>query len=86
MGPDGIGLIKGLHGGSTFAHEAGHFLRNIDETGKWKNLGHTHEVLESEDIKMLMRDDGGGWKIPFDIMREFRKFFDRYPGMRAAGK
>jgi hypothetical protein len=28
----------------------------------------------AEDIKMLMRDGGAGWKIPFNLVKEFRDF------------
>jgi len=59
----GQGWIKGRHGLSTFAHEAGHFLGQ---------MGHTFDDEKEVDIDMLMRDDGGGYKIPFALVWKFR--------------
>lgn len=31
-------------------------------------------AFRAEDIKMLMRGGGAGWKIPFNLVKEFRDF------------
>ncbi|MGY3354926.1 hypothetical protein ACVWZK_001589 [Bradyrhizobium sp. GM0.4] len=63
--------------------KAGHFLGSYSKsaTKPWDSNGHTLETdpktgkeNRAEDIKMLMRDGGAGWKIPFNLVKEFRDF------------
>jgi hypothetical protein len=57
----GVSFISAtLRTPSTFAHEAGHFVGNMWHKGT--------------DHRLLMRDDGGGYKIPFDLAEKFRGF------------
>jgi len=74
--PLGIAFISSLRGPNTSAHEAGHFLGSYSKspTKPWDSNGHTLESDRAEDIKMLMRDGGAGWKIKFDLAKEFRDF------------
>ena len=78
-----IAFISSQRGPNTSAHEAGHFLGYYSKsaTKPWDSQGHTlekdpktREVNTAEDMKMLMRADGAGWKIPFDLVKEFRDF------------
>ena len=71
---EGLGFIAASHGRSTFAHEAGHFIGGHPDKGGWKGLPHTFDRNSARDITMLMRDGGGGWKIPFGLAKQFRKF------------
>jgi hypothetical protein len=83
----GIIFISSTRGPATFAHEAGHFLGGHGDRSKaWEGMDHTLEVdpktrkeNRAEDIKMLMRDGGADWKIPFHLVQRFRGFFDRHP-------
>jgi hypothetical protein len=78
----GIAFISSIRGPSTSAHEAGHFLGHYSksETKPWDSQGHTLETDSkgkedrAEDVKMLMRGGGAGWKIKFDLVKEFRDF------------
>jgi hypothetical protein len=72
----GIAFISSQRGPSTSAHEAGHFLGSYSKsaTKPWDSRGHTLERDRAEDIKMLMREGGAGWKIRFDLVKEFRDF------------
>jgi hypothetical protein len=77
---EGIAFIAGHHGRSTFAHEAGHFLGgHFEADGRWHGLRHTGDTPQSRDARMLMRDRGAGWKIPFPLVEQFRSFFKRHP-------
>ena len=78
-----IAFISSQRGPNTSAHEAGHFLGYYSKSVSkpWDSQGHTlekdpktREVNTAEDMKMLMRTDGAGWKIPFDLVKEFRDF------------
>jgi hypothetical protein len=78
-----IAFISSQRGPNTSAHEAGHFLGHYSKsaTKPWDSRGHTLErdpktgkEDRAEDIKMLMRDGGAGWKIPFNLVKEFRDF------------
>jgi hypothetical protein len=78
-----IAFISSQRGPNTSAHEAGHFLGSYSksETKPWDSHGHTLErdsktgkEDRAEDIKMLMREGGAGWKIPFNLVKEFRDF------------
>ena len=78
-----LAFISSLRGPNTSAHEAGHFLGYYSKapTKPWDSQGHTLEVdpktrkeVRAEDIKMLMRGGGAGWKIPFDLVKYFRDF------------
>ena len=78
-----IAFISSQRGPNTSAHEAGHFLGYYSKsaTKPWDSQGHTLEIdpktrkeNRTEDIKMLMRGGGAGWKIPFNLVKEFRDF------------
>jgi hypothetical protein len=77
-----MAFISSQRGPNTSAHEAGHFLGYYSKsvTKPWDSLGHTLEKDakgnedRAEDLKMLMRAGGGGWKIPFNLVKEFRDF------------
>ena len=78
-----IAFISSQRGPNTSAHEAGHFLGYYSKSVSkpWDSNGHTLETdpktgkeNRAEDIKMLMRDGGAGWKIPFNLVKEFRDF------------
>ena len=49
----GVAFISDTRLPSTFAHEAGHFVGD---------MGH-----EGTDNRLLMRGDGSGYKIPFEL-------------------
>ena len=59
--PLGVAFISDTRLPSTFAHEAGHFVGD---------MGH-----DGTDVKLLMRGDGSGYKIPFELAKRFRKSF-----------
>ena len=78
-----LAFISSQRGPNTSAHEAGHFLGYYSKsaTKPWDSHGHTLESdpktgkeNRAEDIKMLMREGGAGWKIPFNLVKEFRDF------------
>ena len=77
-----IDFISSQRGPNTSAHEAGHFLGYYSKsvTKPWDSQGHTlekdakGEEDRAEDLKMLMREGGAGWKIRFDLVKEFRDF------------
>jgi len=78
-----IAFISSQRGPNTSAHEAGHFLGYYSKSASkpWDSQGHTLETDpktgkedRAEDIKMLMRGGGAGWKIPFNLVKEFRDF------------
>jgi hypothetical protein len=73
-----IAVISSQRGPNTSAHEAGHFLGYNSKSGSkpWDSQGHTLETDpktgnedRAEDIKMLMRGGGAGWKIPFNLVK-----------------
>jgi hypothetical protein len=74
MLPEGLGFVSTGHARSTFAHEAGHFIGGHPEKSGWKQQHHTYDRDRSRDIVMLMRDGGGGFKIPFSLVKQFRSF------------
>jgi hypothetical protein len=76
--PVGMCFIRSNHGLTTFAHEAGHYLGGERVAGGWKDLTHTVDQDKGKDVRMLMRDGGAGWKIPFDLTEKFRGFFKRH--------
>ena len=55
----GVGFISDIRLPSTFAHEAGHFIGDMPHEGT--------------DIKLLMRDEGSGYQIPFALAKRFRE-------------
>jgi len=55
----GVGFIADSRLPSTFAHEAGHYVGDMSHLGS--------------DIKLLMRGDGSGYKIPFDLAGKMRE-------------
>jgi hypothetical protein len=57
----GVSFISDTRLPSTFAHEAGHFVGDMSH--------------DAEDIKLLMRGDGAGYKIPFKLARRSRESF-----------
>ena len=78
-----LAFISSSRGPNTTAHEAGHFLGYYSKSASkpWDSQGHTLETdpktgkeNRAEDIKMLMRGGGAGWKIPFNLVKEFRDF------------
>jgi hypothetical protein len=74
----GFCVLIGNHTPSTAAHEAGHYLLgDRGKDGKWTGLPHTSSSADS-DKTPLMRDGGGGFKIPFDLALKARAFFDRH--------
>jgi hypothetical protein len=64
----GLSFIADTRLPSTFAHEAGHYVGN---------MGH-----EGTDIRLLMRDDGAGYKIPFKLAEHFRQTFAKRQGKK----
>jgi len=62
----GISFIAGSHLPTTFAHEAGHYLGQMWHRGDTKD--------PNEDMRLLMRGGGSGWKIPFGLVSTFRDF------------
>ena len=78
-----LAFISSQRGPNTSAHEAGHFLGYYSKsaTKPWDSQGHTLETDpktgkedRAEDNKMLMRRGGAGWKIPYNLVKEFRDF------------
>ena len=77
---------------STLAHELGHYLGGDKKNGVWDGFDHTYDTeidprtkeprLVDEDYRMLMRDGGAGYKIPFKHISKFRTFKARL-GARA---
>ncbi len=61
----GVGFIADSRLPSTFAHEAGHFIGDMGHLGT--------------DNKLLMRGEGSGYKIPFDLAKHFRESFAKRP-------
>jgi hypothetical protein len=55
----GVSFICDTRLPSTFAHEAGHWIGD---------MGH-----EGEDITLLMRGEGAGYRIPFALAKRFRE-------------
>lgn len=74
----GFCVLIGNHTPSTAAHEAGHYLLgDRGKDGKWAGLPHTSSS-DDPDKRPLMRDGGGGFKIPFSLALKARTFFDRH--------
>ena len=78
-----LAFISSQRGPNTSAHEAGHFLGYYSKSASkpWDSQGHTLETDSktgkedrAEDVKMLMRGGGAGWKIPFNLVKYFRDF------------
>jgi hypothetical protein len=77
-------FIAANHDHSTLAHELGHFLGGTRKNGEWDGLDHTYDMqydektkkmqMTDEDVRMLMRDGGAGYKIPFNLVEPFRTF------------
>jgi hypothetical protein len=61
----GVAFIADTRLPSTFAHEAGHYVGD---------MGH-----DGTDIKLLMRGDGSGYRIPFELAKHFRQSFAKRP-------
>jgi len=59
----GVSFIADSRLPSTFAHEAGHFVGDMSHEGT--------------DNKLLMRGEGSGYKIPFDLAKRFRESIAR---------
>lgn len=59
----GVGFIADSRLPSTFAHEAGHFIGDMDHKGT--------------ATKLLMRGEGSGYKIPFELAKHFREAFKK---------
>jgi hypothetical protein len=59
----GVGFISDSRLPSTFAHEAGHFVGD---------MGH-----EGTETRLLMRGEGSGYKIPFNLAQRFRATFGK---------
>ena len=57
--PSGVSFICDTRLPSTFAHEAGHFVGDMSHEGT--------------DIRLLMRGEGSGYKIPFALAKRFRE-------------
>ena len=65
----GISLISDDRSESTMAHEAGHFLGSLNESGKFSmRYGH-----QGKAANLLMREGGAGHKIPFGLVTDFNK-------------
>jgi hypothetical protein len=74
---------------STLAHELGHYLGGEMKNGVWDGFDHTYDTeidpktkerrLADEDYRMLMRDGGSGYKIPFNFVKMFRTYKARLP-------
>jgi hypothetical protein len=65
----GISLISDDRSDSTMAHEAGHFLGSLSESGKFSmKYGH-----QGTDETLLMRAGGAGVRIPYGIVTDFNK-------------
>jgi hypothetical protein len=73
--PSGVFVSESQKGMTTFAHEAGHFLRNKASNGAWTNKGHTYNKNSDQDVRELMRDGGAGWKVTWRMVKECRQFF-----------
>jgi hypothetical protein len=66
---DGFALIGDNRSPNTLAHEAGHFLGSLSESGRYSHeYGH-----QGTDAELLMRDGGAGRKIPFGLVPDFNK-------------
>lgn len=63
--PTGVSFISDIRLPATFAHEAGHYIGDMSHKG--------------EDIKLLMRDNGAGYKIPFALAQRFRAELAKRP-------
>jgi len=63
--PTGVAFIADSRLPSTFAHEAGHWVGDMSHEGS--------------DIKLLMRGDGSGYRIPFKLAGHFRESFAKRP-------
>jgi hypothetical protein len=61
----GVSFIAADRLRSTFAHEAGHYVGDMEHEG--------------QGIELLMRGDGSGYKIPFKMAERFRKFVAKHP-------
>jgi hypothetical protein len=75
---------------STMAHEIGHYLGGEMKNKAWDPMGHKDDLvynpkskswdLTPEDYRLLMRDGGAGFKIPFAHVKMYRSFRDRRAG------
>jgi hypothetical protein len=65
----GFSLISDDRLDTTMAHEAGHFLGSLSESGKFSSrYGH-----QGTSVNLLMRAGGSGPKIPFHQVVDFNK-------------
>jgi hypothetical protein len=65
----GFSLISDDRSDSTMAHEAGHFLGSLSESGKF-SMRYGHQGTASD---LLMRAGGAGYRIPFSLVTDFNK-------------
>jgi hypothetical protein len=63
----GISLISDDRSSSTMAHEAGHFLGSLSESGKF-SMKYGHQGTAAD---LLMRAGGAGSKIPYELVTNF---------------
>ena len=80
----GMIFMSANPGPSTLAHELGHYIGGTRKKGVWEGFDHTYDYepyqkgkepkLSDEDYRMLMRDNGAGYKIPFTYVDDFRDF------------
>ena len=82
----GMSFISGQHFPTTLAHEAGYFLGRYMKNGEWNILDNQIDTVDKQqDLRMLMRDGGSGWMIPFDLVKKFREFSDKARPIEPAG-
>jgi len=65
----GIALISDKRSDTTMAHEAGHFLGALNESGKYSQEYGEHGM----GTDLLMNGDGAGHKIPYSNIIDFNK-------------
>ena len=81
----GISFIAGQHFPTIFAHEAGHFLGRYMNNGEWNPLDHQADTVDKQrDLRMLMRDGGSGWMIPFELVKKSENFPTNRPPISEA--
>jgi hypothetical protein len=66
----GTAFIAGTHFPTTFAHEAGHYLGHTLVKGVWTGYEHKDE----KEFRLLMKDGGSSWAIPFGMVKRVRAF------------
>jgi hypothetical protein len=75
VGPRAFAVVADNRDITSMAHETGHFIGgHVDKKkGHWEDQ-HDLDSTDSSNLRLLMRGNGAGFKIPFDFAMHCRDF------------